>query len=457
MERGFFLSILSAFALALTAYPNDCRDIIGDTEPPPQGDISQTYPYGITYKTPPYISKIINEKGNAVHRIGLRVFQGCPTIEVSGNGRLWAAWFGSNLHAERARSLPDDKIFDYQPDNVNHLGQFSILATSEDFGKTWKEVYVFDPSPILNGSASDPLLWKDPEGKIRFVVARNMDVRDKDGVTTTTWEFKMENPDSENPGWTKPRLLCRDNASIMKPLILRDGSILRPGDRFSQMDNPDKQFFISEDIDGKINFVSTLHCPEASFAEQTLLQRKDGSIYALVRRKSQPPTGFESYDNGKTWKEVGFPLNVSSDTKSVFFRAKSGNIIYVCNDVSTELDKGGKKTIYHMENGKRKTVKSSRINMTAYISYDEGRTFPKKLLLDERYTSYPSVCEYGGFLYIAYDRGRGTYKAHEILLAKITEADIEAGKLVNKDSALKMEISSPFKYGGGVRKDDKYL
>ena len=59
MERGFFLSILSAFALALTAYPNDCRDIIGDTEPPPQGDISQTYPYGITYKTPPYISKII--------------------------------------------------------------------------------------------------------------------------------------------------------------------------------------------------------------------------------------------------------------------------------------------------------------------------------------------------------------------------------------------------------------
>lgn len=43
------------------------------------------------------------------------------------------------------------------------------------------------------------------------------------------------------------------------------------------------------------------------------------------------------------------------------------------------------------------------------------------------------------------------------MLAKITEADIEAGKLVNPESKLKMEISAPYKHGGGVRKDDKLL
>lgn len=95
--------------------------------------------------------------------------------------------------------------------------------------------------------------------------------------------------------------------------------------------------------------------------------------------------------------------------------------------------------------------------MTAFISYDDGKTFPKKILLDERSTSYPSVCEYEGFLYIAYDHSRSEYKKQEILLAKITEADIEAGKLVTPGSELKMETSSPSKHGGGVRKDDTLL
>ena len=81
------------------------------------------------------------------------------------------------------------------------------------------------------------------------------------------------------------------------------------------------------------------------------------------------------------------------------------------------------------------------------------------------------ACEYSGekkmepFLYMDEDtipvnitmQAYTNAKVQEIMLAKITEADIEAGKLVNPESKLKMEISAPYKHGGGVRKDDKLL
>ena len=271
---------------------------------------------------------------------------------------------------------------------------------------------MFDPSKVLNGSSSDPLLWKDADGKIRFTVVRNMSVGDRQIGPTATWEFVMLDQESENTGWSAPRLVSKSNVSVMKPLVFPDGSVLRPGDNYSGWGNPKKAFFIKESRDG-----------------------------------------------GKTWREVGFPLKVSIDTKAVLFRAKSGNLILVANDVPIAEMKDGKPVFGEVRGPDGKTFRpgGARYCMTAFISYDDGKTFPKKILLDERSTSYPSVCEYEGFLYIAYDHSRSEYKKQEILLAKITEADIEAGKLVTPGSELKMEISSPSKHGGGVRKDDTLL
>ena len=143
----------------------------------------------------------------------------------------------------------------------------------------------------------------------------------------------------------------------------------------------------------------------------------------------------------------------------MLFRAKSGNLVLVANDVSIAEMKDGKPVFGEVRgpDGKTFRPRGVRYCMTAFISYDDGKTFPKKILLDERQTSYPSVCEYNGHFYIAYDHSRGGYKKQEILMAKITEADIEAGKLVSPGSELKMEISSPSKHGGGRRADDNLL
>ena len=292
-----FISFASLALLASsTAFCDMMSDIVGDLTMPPPTDISQNFPYGITAKTPPYIQKILSKKGRAPYRMNLRIFQGCPTIESSKNGRLWAAYFGSNEQNEgNGMFSKKEKIFPYQPNDVAHAGQFTVIATSAD--------------------------------------------------------------------------------------------------------------------------------------------------------------------GGKTWKEVGFPEKISVATKTVLFRAKSGNIILVGNDakiVKIENDKPEFEEVRDI-NGKVVKPRGLRTCMTAFISYDDGKTFPKKILLDERFTSYPSICEHDGFLYISYDNSRTGYKHQEIMLAKITEADIEAGKLVNPESKLKMEISAPYKHGGGVRKDDKLL
>lgn len=446
---------------ASAAFCGGVSEIVGDVSMPPPDDISQKFPYGITAKTPPYLQKIINKKGRAPYRMNLRIFQGCPTIEVSDGGRLWAAYFGSNEQIEGGeRFSPKDKIFAHQPNETIHAAQFAVVSTSSDGGKSWKEVFVFDPSKVLNGSSSDPLLWKDADGKIRFTVVRNMSVGDRQIGPTATWEFVMLDQESENTGWSAPRLVSKSNVSVMKPLVFPDGSVLRPGDNYSGWGNPKKAFFIKESRDGKVEFAAPINNPKLSFAEQSVIRRKDGSLFTTLRRQAfNPITGYESRDGGKTWKEVGFPEKVSVDTKAVLFKAKSGNVILVANDAQILKIENGKPTFKEVRDidGKIVAPNGTRTCMTAFIRYDDGKTFPKKILLDERSTSYPSVCEYEGFLYIAYDHSRSEYKKQEILLAKITEADIEAGKLVTPGSELKMEISSPSKHGGGVRKDDTLL
>ncbi len=186
---GLIASLLARCAAELNAQTVDPQSVLGDTTMPSPGDVSQTFPYGITGKTPPSLLKV-NDEGQVPyhkHRINLRVFQGCPQVEISEGGRLWATWFGSNVQAERA---------------PYHKDQFSVISTSADGGRTWKEVFVFDPSELLGGGASDPMLWKDPKGNIRFIGLRNVDFKGKDEFASSAWEFTMRDPENEHTAWS---------------------------------------------------------------------------------------------------------------------------------------------------------------------------------------------------------------------------------------------------------------
>ncbi|MGB7326677.1 MAG: sialidase family protein, partial [Rubripirellula sp.] len=418
--------LLSICNVAVNAQTVDPASVLGDTTMPPPDDVSQTFPYGITGKTPPSLIKI-NYPGQPPfhrHRVNLRVFQGCPQVEISEGGRLWATWFGSNTQAERAPF---------------HDGQFSVISTSADDGKTWKEVYVFDPSELLGGGASDPMLWKDPQGKIRFIGMRNIDFKGKDDFASSAWEFTMLDPEREYPDWSTPRLLGNKNVSIMKPLIFPDGTILRPMDDFKLVGKPNEVRirFLKEAVDGTPIFVSQFPADnDAGFAEQMPIIRKDGSLFTFYRAKNGQKYA-ESYDGGQSWKLGGYyPMQFSINTKCVLKTLPSGRVLLIANDVQTKVGNGKKTFCFTDENGLQhelKKHKTSRTRMTAYLSDDDGKTFPHKMLLcDDGQISYPSVTVgKDDAIYIVYDQGRGEIGQHTVFLSKITEAEILSGKLSN--------------------------
>lgn len=442
--------LLTIFPAALRAQTVDPQSVLGNTAMPSTDDVSQNFPYGITGKTPPALIWI-NYEGQVPHhkhRINLRIFQGCPQVEISEGGRLWATWFGSNTQAERAPF---------------HKGQFSVISTSADDGETWKEVFVFDPSALLGGGASDPMLWKDPMGNVRFIGLRNIDFKGKDEFASSAWEFTMLDPENEHTAWTAPRLLGNKNISVMKPLIFPDGTIMRSMDDFKLVGVLDKVRirFLKEDTDGKPLFVSEFPVDnDAVFAEQMPIIRKDGSLFTFYRAKNGQKFA-ESFDGGRTWKLGGYyPMQFSINTKCILKTLPSGRVLLVANDVQLNEENGSRTYYYTDEHGKERELKkhkTARTRMTAYLSDDDGKSFRHKMLLcDEGQISYPSATlGKDGAIYIVYDQGRGTIGQHTIFLSKISEKDILAGKLVSDESFLNNIVSRPSDQGGGRRKGDK--
>jgi len=449
IAMGLVVGLLPGFAGVLNAQTVEPGSVLGDTALPPADDVSQNFPYGITGKTPPSLTKINYEgqKPYHKHRINLRVFQGCPQVEISEGGRLWATWFGSNTQAERAPF---------------HPGQFSVISTSGDGGKTWKEVFVFDPSELLGGGASDPMLWKDPQGNIRLIVHRNIDFQGKDPFASSAWEFTMLDPEDEHTQWSEPRLLGNKNMSIMKPLHFPDGSILRSMDDFKFVGSADQERirFLKEDADGQPIFISALPADgDASFAEQMPIIREDGSLFTFYRAKNGQKFA-ESSDGGKTWKPGGYyPMQFSINTKCILKKLPSGRVLLVANDVQLKQENGKNVYFYTDEEGEPQPLvkhKTARTRMTAYLSEDDGKTFPHKMLLcDDGQISYPSVTlDKEGSMLIVYDQGRGTIGQHTIFLSKITEEDILAGELTSDESFLNTIVSRPSDQGGGRREGD---
>ena len=427
MWGRFTVIFLAAFFFAAAARSENFSSILGDVDVPPS-DISQKYPFGMTWRTPPPIFKIDKSVRAMRYMPRVRMFQQVPSIEISNGGRLWAAYMCSNVTVAR---------------DPYHYEQYIIVATSADGGRTWREVYAIDPLAEGSGTASDSILWKDSRGTIRLAFIRNFDVyAERDKIVAASWEISMSDPESEDCKWGKPRLIGRVNVCPQKPLNMGDGTILRPVDNFWNFKDPDRIRFMRETLDGKVLFISSLRCDGASFAESSPIRLPDSSIQAQVRMPNSTQSIYNSADGGKTWKFSGMmnpPVAIS--TRCCFYNLKSGRILLVANDVGADS----------------KDWKIRRSKLTAFMSDDGGKSYPHKLLLDERpQATYPSIAQGAdGSIYVAYDRGRQDPNAQEILFAKFTEADVLAGKIVSKDSKLKRTICRLSDFGGGVCESDR--
>ena len=348
-------------------------------------------------------------------------------IARTPKGRIWAAWVAGE----------------------DGPGAFMVAATSDDDGETWsKPRLVIDsqkpglpiPRSVIVGN-----LWIDPLGRLWFFFDQTMNHYDgRAGL----WCAICENPDGDKPTWSTPRRIA-NGVCLNKPTITSKGEWLLPAyllqNEHTRGIGPMKDLFPELDPQRGVNLLvsvdqgatwkrrAVVKFPHPDWHEPMIVERKDGALWMLVRtRRGIMET--TSADDGRTWTKPAEPRAIRHPNARFHFRRlASGRILLVKHGDRIDQHKG-------------------RFQLSAWLSADEGQSWQGGLVLeDRRGVSYPDGFQSAdGTIYISYDRNRST--DGEILLARFTEDDILARKLVHSNSKLKMLISRPLA-GKGDRSD----
>lgn len=329
-----------------------------------------------------------------------RIFQGIPALERAANGRLWAAWYagGSNEPGEGP-------------------GNYVVLVTSRDDGKTWsKPKVVVDPPGDVR--AYDETLWLDPQGHLWLFWAQSYQWWDgRSGV----WCIVTQNPGAETPRWSVPRRLG-DGIMMNKPVVLKNGDWLLPvsvWDFPADKRTPERyQHNLGDGIGVKViyscdqgktfSLLGKTRSPAPNADEHMIVERRDGSLWMLIRTNNGIAESM-STDGGKSWTPAR-PSTIPHLVSRFFIRRlNSGRLLLVKHAPTPDKAK-------------------IRMNLTAFLSDDDGRTWKGGLMLDDRPgVSYPDgVQDKKGVIRIIYDYMRDRDKM--ILMASFSEEDVLAGK-----------------------------
>lgn len=349
-----------------------------------------------------------------------RAFQGIPSIAVAPGGRLWAAWYGGP-RGEDADNL---------------VG----LVGSGDGGTTWTLELAIDPPGAVR--AFDPALWCDPLGRLWLFWAQSAAPAAGqifDGVAGV-WAVRCPDPDAPHPAWDAPRRIA-DGILMNKPIASRDGAWLFPVSLWKDLGGgtvpprllPHRHANVVATNDQGESFVlrGGADVPEPDFDEHMLLEQRDGSLRMLVRSLAGIGES-RSIDGGRSWDPGRLTAIPAPNARFHLRRLRSGRVLLVAN---------------RSDPAEFRQPWRARRNLTAWLSDDDGATWPWSLLLDPREaTSYPDADEdRDGRIWLAWDHER--YRAGDILLGCVREADILAGRCERAGSFVGRQIDR----SGGVR------
>lgn len=353
-------------------------------------------------------SLLLNSKDPKYH-VDNRKFQGCPTIAITPKGRIYAGWYAGG------RCEP-------------HIENYNLLVYSDDQGKTWSDPLLVIPSSKENlVHALDIQLWVSPEGKLHvFWVQNNVEVARPglnglyvDGYLFTDnshaeWLTVCENPDAEQLVFSAPRYLDKGFLRC-KPLVLENGRWINFN--YSQ-DDPRYQYSISDDKGNTYIHKFGAVKKATPFDETMAYQKKDGSIRMLARTFEGELAESTSYDSGETWTDTVYSGIDSPNTRFFIARTPSGNVLLINND-----------------------HRLARLNMTIYLSEDDGVTWKYKKCIDTRHTTYPDADFHNGKIFLVYDRGR--VDTREIHFLSFTEEDIKNPECVLTTQIISKPAGAP--------------
>ena len=339
------------------------------------------------------------------HSPARRKHDGIPSLAVSDvNGRMWATWYASPTGAEDAN---------------NYL----VLATSANGGAAWREAVIYEPDFQGPVRAFDPELWIAPDGRLRWTWTERTVSPDATGpyagcaADPANDRLMMVELDAEKEpdvaALSAPGTLRHVGRGVMmcKPIVAKDGAWLLPVAHWQ--DEPSACVYAS--TDGGRTFALrggvTLPKERRVFDEHNLVELRNGTLRAYIRVKGEADGLWEaeSSDGGRTWGEPR-PSVLPHVCSRVFVRRlASGNLLLVKNGIPGEPGTG-------------------RRDMTAYLSEDDGRTWPFALPLDTGRinVAYPDGQQLAdGRIAIAYDFDR--QGSRQILFAVFREEDVKAG------------------------------
>lgn len=343
-----------------------------------------------------YSCEILYRPTDPKYDENIRKFQGCPTLAITRGGRIYLGWYAGGTK---------------EP----HMDNYNILIYSDDDGETWSKPLLVIPSSYeMSVHALDIQLFIDHDGALHVCWVQNNTVElakypDTDGYTVdgyvfkdsrhAEWEMVCNEPDADEPQFSAPRFMFYGFLRC-KPTFLDNGDILY----FNYDQLCDKYAYSLSSDNGK-NFIRRYGAKKlpTHFDESMAYEYKDGSIRMFARSKVGEIAESISRDGANTWNETKKSGIVASDTRFYVSRLSSGRILLIYNEHPT-----------------------SRTNMTAALSEDDGVTWKYKTCLDTSTNiSYPDADEKDGVIYLTYDNGRT--KEREILFAKFTEEDIING------------------------------
>jgi PelA/Pel-15E family pectate lyase len=362
------------------------------------------------------IANVITDPG-AAYADDARSWQGIPGIERAQNGRLWVTWYSGDT-------------------GEGDIGNYGLAATSGDEGKTWsKPMVIQGPAGTRIG---DPLPWIDPKGRLWIFYTQLT----KSSVDPSARDFKgtiairADDPENEKPKWSAPFLVAEGGILFGKPLVRPNGwlapfCINGKTPWIADAQGKDTGVLITKDEGASWHWQGGTLMPKElwSFSEATIAPRRDGSIW-MVMRTTKGLYESASPDEGRTWSDPApMPGFAGTATRAHMRRLASGAFMLIYHD--------------------SKKTKPGRDHLTAWLSDDEGRTWPHQLLLDERdRVSYPDATQApDGRIYLTYDHGRYNEGEKQLLVSIVSEEDIRAGKIVSPKSVLQLVVNQCSAYG----------
>ena len=332
---------------------------------------------------------IPNPGGTADHSRAKRTCTGVPSIAVARGGRLWAAWFSGTTPGEIIERCPNAYV---------------VVSTSDDGGKTWKEVLAIDPDGPGPLKAYDPHPWIDPDGKLWVFFTLPYPLHKQ------AWAVTAEDGDQASPAWSPPRPVF-EGVLLNKPTVLANGDWLFP----TYARRPENMGAILSHVsrDKGRTFTVKGQIP-ASWdlfpSEPMVVERRDGSLWMLVRTTKGIGESL-STDGGATWSPLKTPAIRHTPSRFFIGRLQSGNLLLV-KHLGIDEDP--------LSAGRGK----QRRELTAFISKDDGTTWCGRLVLDDRVgCSYPDAQQTAdGTIHCSWDFMRS--RDQEILMTTFREEDV---------------------------------